>query len=203
LVFSLRGEGRGKPPKEQSIAGLRYVPDYLNDMEQEQFRTVVDGQPWLSDLKRRVQHYGYRYNYAHRGTGSANYLGPLPSWAASLTERLQRDGFIARTPDQLIVNEYLPGQGIAGHVDSVPCFGDTIFSLSLGSCCVMVFKHLGSPAVKELLLEPGSLLIMQDEARYDWKHGIPARKTDVYAGQTIERGRRLSLTLRSVTESSY
>jgi hypothetical protein len=37
--------------------------------------------------------------------------------------------------------------------------------------------------------------MMYGEARYEWKHGIPARKSD----DGVARERRVSLTLRRVT----
>jgi|GEM_PF-2201343 len=41
-----------------NIQGLTYTPNYIT-AEQEQFLiSQIDQQPWLSDLKRRVQHYG-------------------------------------------------------------------------------------------------------------------------------------------------
>jgi hypothetical protein len=49
-----------------------------------------------------------------------------------------------------------------------------------------------------LLLEPRSVLVMSDVARYQWKHGIPARKHDSYEGEDYTRGRRLSITFRSI-----
>ena len=65
-------------------------------------------------------------------------------WAAELAQRLHHDGYGAQQPDQLIVNEDEPSQGIAGHVDCIPCFDDTILSISLGSACVMMFTHTRS-----------------------------------------------------------
>ena len=181
-----------------SIPGLAYVGDYLGIAEQEQLLATVDGLPWLSDLRRRVQHYGYRYDYTRKTVDSSLYLGPLPDWAARLARRLHSDGHIGSVPDQLIVNEYQPGQGIASHVDCVPCFGDTVLSITLGSACVMTLTELRERTAVPLLLEPGSLLVMAGAARYDWKHGIAARKTDTYGGATIVRGRRVSLTFRTM-----
>ncbi|MBL8596335.1 MAG: alpha-ketoglutarate-dependent dioxygenase AlkB [Devosia sp.] len=93
--------------------------------------------PWRDDLRRRVQHYGYRYDYKARRVTRDSYLGPLPEWLATLVGGLSADGIFEAVPDQVIVNEYLPGQGIAAHVDCEPCFGDMIASLSLGSGCTM------------------------------------------------------------------
>jgi hypothetical protein len=47
-----------------------------------------------------------------------------------------------------------------------------------------------------LLLEPRSVLVLSDAARYDWEHGIAPRKTDEWHGQRLARQRRLSVTFR-------
>jgi alkylated DNA repair dioxygenase AlkB len=180
------------------IPGLAYVPAYLEPEAQLSLFATVDSQPWLSDLRRRVQHYGYRYDYTRKQLDPSLYLGPLPAWAAGLAQRLHQDAFIAAVPDQLIVNEYLAGQGIASHVDCVPCFGDTVLSLSLGGPCVMDLTHVRERAAVSVLLEPGSLLVLRGAARYAWKHGIAARKTDTYGGRSFPRRRRVSLTFRTV-----
>lgn len=181
-----------------SIPGLTLVPGYLDDAEQAALLAVVDALPWSTELRRRVQHYGHRYDYRRKTVDPDLYLGPLPGWAAELAARLHADGHAPATLDQLIVNEYEPGQGIASHVDCVPCFADTVLSLSLGSGCVMVMSRRGVEETVPLLLEPGALLVMEGEARYDWRHGIPARKTDRHDGRVHVRGRRVSLTFRTV-----
>ena len=103
------------------------------------------------------------------------------------------DGLIDAIPDQAIVNEYEPGQGISPHIDCEPCFGNRIFSLSLGSSASMYFTHPSKEKV-EVALAPKSLIMMVGEARYAWKHSIPARKQD----NGTKRDRRVSLTFRKV-----
>lgn len=77
----------------------------------------INDQSWLEDIKRRVQHYGNHYDYkVRRVTGDA-YLGPLPDWLAAFANRLWQEGLFDEKPDQVTVNEYLPGQGIAEPVD--------------------------------------------------------------------------------------
>lgn len=180
------------------LPGLRYIPNYLSSDEQIHLLETIDWQPWSSELRRRVQHYGFRYDYKKRAVEPSMYLGELPGWLDNLAERLHQDGLTDTAPDQVIINEYEPGQGIASHVDCEPCFGDTIISLSLGSPCVMVFTSLRTRAAVEMLLEPGSLVVMQGEARHDWQHSIPARKTDLFNGASIPRARRVSVTFRKV-----
>ena len=182
----------------REIPGLKYVPEYITFEEQNQLIHAIDQQEWSLKLKRRVQHYGYRYDYKDGSLASANYLGALPDWAENIATRLFNDKLTEKAFDQLIVNEYQPGQGIISHVDCVPCFGNTIISLSLGSHCVMDFTHSQTQQKISLLLSPGSLVVMHREARYLWQHGIAPRKKDKYKGTEITRTRRISMTFREV-----
>lgn len=118
------------------VTGLRYVVGYA-ERDEVALLAAVNAEPWPSDLKRRVQHYGYRYDYKARKVDPSMYLGPLPAWAKPLTARLVADSYMPLCPDQLIVNEYEPGQGITAHVDCVSCFGPVVCSITLGSHCLM------------------------------------------------------------------
>lgn len=179
-----------------TIPGLRYVADYISIDQEAGLLAMVDSQEWRIDLKRRVQHYGYKYDYSARGIDEKDYIGEIPGWLKDVAVELQRLGIFSEIPDQVIVNEYLPGQSIAPHVDCTSCFGPAIASISLASPCIMDLIKEDSRIGVELM--PRSLLIISDEARYKWKHGIAARKTDMINGLKIARGRRVSLTFRNV-----
>jgi alkylated DNA repair dioxygenase AlkB len=176
------------------IKGLLYMPRFLPLEEQARVLREIDSRPWLNDLRRRVQHYGYKYDYRERAINHSMLVGPLPPFANEVAQQLMSRGVITRFPDQAIVNEYLPGQGISAHVDCVPCFESTITTISLGSPCEMDFINLRSKEIRSAPLEPGSVLVLQDEARYQWMHRIEARRND----HGIPRGRRVSLTYRKV-----
>ncbi|MCU0432861.1 MAG: alpha-ketoglutarate-dependent dioxygenase AlkB [Bacteroidia bacterium] len=178
--------------------GLDYLPDFIRPSEETALLKAIDTLPWITDLKRRVQHYGYRYDYKARRINSSMQVNPLPDWGQALALRLFHEGITPFIPDQLIINEYEPGQGITAHVDCEPCFEDVIVSVSLGSGCVMDFTHVSSAAHVPLYLSPRSVVAMSGESRYDWKHGIAARRNDKVAGRTLPRERRISLTFRKV-----
>lgn len=180
------------------ISGLSYIKDFITLEEQTALLAEIDQNPWLTDLSRRVQHYGYRYDYKARSIDLSMRIGELPSWAKEIADRFRKQGLWRDVPDQLIVNEYKPGQGIAPHIDCQPCFTGTIISLSLGSTCVMDFMNKETRDEMQLLLEPRSLLVLKEEARYKWTHGIAKRKSDRYGGRTVTRWRRVSLTFRKV-----
>lgn len=185
-------------PDSLKIPGLTYIADYLSNDEQNQLLHLIDRQTWSTELKRRVQHYGYQYNYQKRSVSSSTYLGDLPDWIMRIAERLYRYSLIKKIPNQVIINEYDPGQGIAPHIDCIPCFGNMIISLSLGSHCIMDFSHGKTKEKQSMLLLAGSLIILEGEARYEWQHGIARRKKDNYEGNILVRKRRVSMTFREV-----
>ena len=178
--------------------GLTYLENYILEDEVDRLVQEIDTAPWRTDLKRRVQHYGYRYDYKARQARREDYLGPLPELFQQMAEQLTSEGHFQAVPDQVIVNEYQPGQGISAHIDCQPCFGETIASVSLLSACVMRFASQTSSQQMELHLQPASLLVLKDEARHMWTHAIPSRKTDIFDGQRYIRSRRISLTFRTM-----
>lgn len=186
-----------EPTPVTSIPGLSYIPDYIDSAQEEALICHIDNQPWITDLKRRVQHYGYRYDYKARSISHDLTLEALPEWLAAYCHKLYEQGHFAKIPDQVIVNEYQPCQGISPHID-IPAFEEPIASLSLGSPCIMDFTHSKTGEKVPVLLEARSLVLMSGAARNDWKHSIAARKTDHYNGNTFSRTRRLSLTFRKV-----
>lgn len=181
------------------IPGLFYYPKFITSDFESELIKQIDSLEWSNELKRRVQHYGYKYDYKKKKIDKADYLGPLPNIFEPIIKKLKDQKIILRRPDQLIVNEYLPGQGISKHIDCTTCFDKQIVSLSLGSNCVMVFKREKFEGnyisdVFDLLLERCSVLSIIDSARYNWSHSINPKSSD----NGIKRTRRISLTFRNV-----
>lgn len=183
----------------KSIQGLELYFDFIDSPQEIELIRLVNSSEWLSDLARRVQHYGYKYDYKSRKIDNSFFLGELPHWLKDLSKKMTENNLIDFIPDQAIINEYESGQGIAPHIDCEPCFGDTIISLSLGSTCLMNYENEPNSKNKiGILVEPRTLLIMKKDSRYNWYHGIPPRKSDKYNNQNIKRERRISITFRKV-----
>ena len=139
---------------------------------------------------------------------------PLPDHIPSLSERIYStyDSMagnnivptISRDEmriNQLTVNEYEPGQGIAPHVDTEACFGKVLFVLNLNADIVMTltkYTHQVADVKKYVHLPRRSLVILSDEARYVYSHSISPRRFDKVQGQLVPRQTRVSLTLRHV-----
>lgn len=190
---------RPSAPAANNISGLIYLPEFLSMAEQERAVHAIDASPWRNDLKRRVQHYGWRYDYQSRTVSQGMRIGEFPEWLKALGAKLLDEGPFDRMPDQAIVNEYEPGQGIAMHVDR-DCFGPVVATLSLGDDWEMNFRPVDGPRseTRSWLLEAGSALVLSGAARHDWMHGISPRKRERDEQGWRPRKRRLSVTFRTV-----
>lgn len=182
------------PPQSHeipAISGLQYRPEFVTEAAERALVAAIDAEPWDTSWDRRRQPYGVSYGRA-KGDRPA-----IPAWGAKLGNRISTE-LGESAFDQMLVNEYQPGQGIAMHHDYAP-FDRTVVSLSLLAPCVMDFRHPASGRREAILLEPRSLLVLSDEARYDWQHGIARRKSDLWNGVRIPRARRLSITFRRLS----
>ena len=187
------------PTHFDEIDGLNYIENYIDNIQHDWLLNKIDEQEWLTDLKRRVQHYGFKYDYKARKINLDMRIGDIPDWLIGLSKMLYNDSCMRQVSDQVIINEYQPGQGISNHVDCEPCFDDMIVSLSLGSGCLMNFTNKADTTKKtSFWLEPRSLVILKGDARYKWLHGIAARKSDIVDNKKRMRTRRVSLTFRNV-----
>jgi alkylated DNA repair dioxygenase AlkB len=177
------------PAKQVEVPGLQYLPEFVTRDEEAELVAAIDQEEWDTTWDRRRQPYGASYG---KGSGPAR---SIPGWGLLLVERLADLALIDRRFDQMLVNEYQPGQGIALHRDYEP-FDRTVVSLSLLSPCVMDFRQVATGRRESMLLTPRSLLVLSDEARYDWEHGIARRKNDRWLDRLMPRSRRLSVTFR-------
>lgn len=188
------------------IPGLTYIPDYITEEEEENLLKIIDEQEWSSDIKRRTQQYGFKFNYTVRKLDPSMYVGPIPEWLTNYTSRMLKEhifpSFPAQ-PSQIIINEYLPGQGISRHTDSPTCFENTIASLSLGSTCSMDLEQYKTGKKGSIMLGRRSLLVFKDEARYDWMHSIAPRLEDKVKDEVFPRGRRVSITFRKAITRGF
>ena len=176
--------------------GAVIVPDFVTPAEEARLLLRIAEAPWLPELRRRVQHYGYRYSYS--GDGSREPAPAFPRWATCMAERL-RPHFAGALPAQCIVNEYRPGQGIGMHADHRQ-FGPVVASLSLGADWPMRFRPRATrpyaagalPGDEVEVLPRRSVLVLAGDARHRWMHGIDRRDS------ARETATRVSATFRTL-----
>ena len=190
--------------KQLDVPGLTYARDFLSESEEAALIAEINRNDWIGDLSRRVQHYGWRYNYKARRVDRSNYLGPLPKWAEFIVDRLVSSGLVPQRPDQLIVNEYIGDQGIGKHSDS-ESFADGIATISLLESWEMIFRDKVSNGNRKFIqrLDQRSVAVMSGASRSQWTHEIPSRQNEPDPNGKTKRSRkkrhrRVSLTFRKV-----
>ena len=201
LVAIEQGEVPHPPASRADIPGLTYMPNFLDEDQERSLVEWIDRQKWSSDLQRRVQHYGWRYDYKAREVDSSMRLGTIPAELGALAQRLFEEKLVPQLPDQIIVNEYQADQSITPHIDNTKGFADGIATISLLESWEMIFHAPRSKEKVPRLLERRSVAVMRDEARYRWKHEIRKRKSEPAldeSGKRRKRQRRISLTFRKV-----
>ncbi len=165
-------------------------------MREQQLLDEIDSQTWLVDYLRRLQYYGYR-NELEKPYNLVPFPVEMPPFMRRLSEELVENGIILLQPDQVIINEYVPGEGIKPHKDRA-YYENQICGVNLGSGCIMRFIKGQYEEVINIEIPRRSAYVMQDDARKKWKHAIPPRKKDNIEGNVKHRDRRVSITYRKV-----
>ncbi|CAE6476086.1 unnamed protein product [Rhizoctonia solani] len=141
----------------------------------------------------------------------------LPSFVTdfpNLLEKLKSTGAFSATPqgtaNHIILNEYLPGQGITPHQDGA-AYHPVVATLTLGSHAVMDYYQYREPPqittdgltkksqgensgrvidsvpILRLLLEPRSLVITHGVLYTQHLHGISGTRYDIFAPSHVDQ----------------
>ncbi|XP_055001634.1 alpha-ketoglutarate-dependent dioxygenase alkB homolog 6 isoform X3 [Sorex araneus] len=152
----------------------------------------------------------------------------LPLWLQRYVDKVSDLSLFGGFPaNHVLVNQYLPGEGIMPHEDG-PLYYPTVSTISLGSHTVLDLYQPRQPTDDEpteeprppprpatsLLLEPRSLLVLRGPAYTSLLHGIAPASVDeldptslppnaaacrsASPGTRLVRGTRVSLTIRRV-----
>lgn len=184
---------------ETQIPGFLIYPDFISEALEQRLTDEIDAQPWMVDYSRRLQYYGFRNELEEPYQLIAIPL-PIPQAVNELARKIHADQHLVYFPDQVIINEYQPGEGIRPHKDR-NYYENQICGINLASGCIMRFTNGKSQEVVDVELPRRSLYIMQDDARKKWNHSIPPRKKDLINGTIRHRARRISITYRKVKPS--
>lgn len=195
---------RNSGPPGLRVPGLKFGAEFVTEAQEAAclaFFERENGAHWANTIRaRQVQHFGYEFNYDTRRCDPDQPMKePIPEVLQPVIDKIVECGIMdGDRPDQITVNEYLPGQGIAFHLDTHSAFTTTIASLSICSEVVMDFRHPDGVRNEGVLLPARSLAVMSGASRYKWEHAIVPRTFDVIDGKQIPRQRRVSITFRKI-----
>lgn len=197
----------------EHVRGLWRCAAFLKPSEQERLVDAIEAEGWFTrPSHNQAMRFGdlpgwaatlssllYASISSTKNCDKLGTTGPGVPEAPSGHEVPLASNLLERVPlfDQMIVNSYQPGEGIGPHVD-LARFEDGIAVLSLLSPSVMRFRKCEKPAEKvDVLLSPGDMILLSGDARYKWTHEINRdEKEQVWAGEVLKQGRRISVTLR-------
>jgi len=181
---------------ETKVPGLFIYPDFIDSAKEVELLHEIDSNTWMVDYLRRLQYYGYR-NELDKPYDLIPFPIQIPTQIYNLSQEIVRQGILDLQPDQVIINEYIPGEGIKPHKDRA-YYENQICGVNLGSGCIMRFIRGLNLEIIDVEIPRRSLYVMQDDARKKWSHGIPPRKKDKINGDFQHRERRVSITYRKV-----
>jgi alkylated DNA repair dioxygenase AlkB len=156
------------------------------EQTQAYFETLLHTIPWKNDealifgkriiTARKVAWYGdSAFSYTYSGT-TKHAL----AWTAELAALKSRVEHITGTRfNSCLLNLYHDGnEGMAWHSDDEKSLASdsSIASISLGAEREFRFKHKRHEGKAAVLLESGSLLVMQGRTQTHWLHSIPKSK---------------------------
>ena len=184
---------------ETAVPGLFLYPNFISEGLEGELLREIDDQVWTVDYSRRLQYYGFR-NELEKPYDLVAFPVPIPAKILQLAREITGSEILTVQPDQVIINEYLPGEGIKPHKDR-NYFENQICGVNLGSGCVMRFINSANFETIDVEIPRRSMYLMQDDARNKWSHGIPSRKKDTINGNVYPRERRVSITYRKVKQA--
>jgi len=206
-----------------------YFANFINQEEEQVLldKIAASSKQWRSLSKRRLQ------TWPSDLIKNALPEFPLPSWLTEpIIPRILSlpvsnecghvfDGSPHGSPNHVLINEYLPGQGIMAHKDG-SAYYPVVCTISLGSSlCLDIFGSKEDGVIEQkprwrILQEPRSLLITTDDLYKDYLHGIAAsheetglnsttisnwnllQSNDILSSGRFTRELRTSLTYRDV-----
>ncbi|CAA7261972.1 unnamed protein product [Cyclocybe aegerita] len=179
-----------------------YFPNFLTKEEEEYLVRKIRESPqplWKRLGNRRLQIWGG--DITAKGTLIVQPFPPFVNNFPDIISRIRETGAFQHSPHQgpnhIIMNEYLPGQGIMPHEDG-PQYHPVVATISLGSHAVFNYyeyqsetdtvaepascghgKSINTQPMVSVLLEPRSLIISSGEMYASHLHGIDAVEEDL------------------------
>jgi alkylated DNA repair dioxygenase AlkB len=182
------GDTRYFGPIVSSAAADDYFAALMQEIEWQHDRIKLYGKEIIT--RRKVAWHGnkpYRYTYSH-STKTAQ------SWTPNLAKlKREIEAASGATFNCCLLNLYHSGEeGMAWHADDekelLP--HGAIASVSLGPARRFILRDKKSKEKCEILLEHGSLLVMQGETQTHWEHALPVMKRVTQP--------RINLTFRTI-----
>jgi alkylated DNA repair dioxygenase AlkB len=167
-----------------------YFDALLHTVAWKHDEAIIYGKHYIT--KRKVAWYGNQsYNYTYSNTTKQ----ALPWTPELITLKQLVEGITGTEFNSCLLNLYHTGEeGMAWHSDDEKALGHNtvIASVSLGAARKFSFKHKLTAQKCDIILEPGSLLVMKGCTQTHWLHRLaPSKKV---------KAARINLTFRTISQ---
>lgn len=154
--------------------GLFVFPAFISPEEEQHILSCIDKKPAAKKPTRNsIQRFGTKNAYRDNICSSV-----IPEFLDKVSEKIVAAGLLPTKPDSVTINQYLAGQAILPHIDSLAS-GPVITILSLLGDAVMDFTCGDDSAFTAL---PARCLIqMKDDIRYKWEHSLRPVASERYS----------------------
>jgi len=165
-----------------TIPTVRYIPNICTLSMEQIITDYIDSYDdrWINLRRRRLQQYG----------GKPTPQGlvdpePLPLFLNQIIDCLMSYQLFPTQyrPNHVLINEYLPFQGIFPHTDG-PSYYPLVATISIGGDVIMRYQPRGSSTsiLAEVILQSRSLVVTSEEAYTDYMHSIAEVDTEIIGG---------------------
>lgn len=189
-----------------------YIKNFISEEEESEILKnvyLVPKPKWTCLKNRRLQDWG---GVPHK---NGMIQEDIPSWLVKYMNKVSDLNIFStdKRANHVLINEYLPGQGIMPHLDGL-LFYPTIATISCGSHTVLEFlDSVNRNLICNILLERRSLVIVQYDMYKIYMHSIDEISEDkisdkcanlhycnsnISDGDILQRDTRISLTIRNV-----
>lgn len=154
--------------------GLLLIPEFLTESEE---LTVLSSIPQTQVINKHtrnsIKRYGSNIPYKNQIESDT-----IPKYLESLSDKIISNNLLKIRPNSVSINEYVIGNAIAPHIDSMES-GEVITIISLLSDATMVFTK--DDLEQNIVIPSRSLIQLKNEIRYQWKHSILPVKNKRYS----------------------
>lgn len=155
--------------------GLILIPDFLTEDDE---ANIVSNIPESKIHKRSSQRNSIKRfgsNVPYKNQIESN---TIPDFLDQIAQKIVDAGLLTIKPNSVSINEYLTGNAIEPHIDSIES-GPIITIVSLLSDATMVLAN--GKEKHEIIVPKQSILQLKDDIRYKWTHAILPVKNKRYS----------------------
>lgn len=153
---------------------LKIIENFISITEENLIVSQIPGSIKIKTSDRNsIRRYGSNTPYKNQIESNI-----IPDYLGAISEKIIKNKLLEIKPISISINEYLAGNCISAHIDSLAS-GPIITILSLLSEATMVFSKSQD---RFSIIVPGrSLIQIKSDLRYKWKHEILPVKNKRYS----------------------